>query len=324
MSAKNIVITIVDCREKSGIIKYLSKELETEGVKACFIESGFDSEITDQQFAGVALKHLNDLKVSKEDKENSLYVFFSGIPDVLCYFSKNKYNELLKLCKLNEVIAREQYGAVFFVDGENVEKNSQNKTGAWVGHNHMRIIGRNNDFSNKVKQLKEEILFYLGIPESLEIERKFLIEYPDIKKLESMYNCRGVEIEQIYLVPKEGCNRRIRMRGEKGNYIYYLTEKRKISELVRMETERIICKEEYTKLKEEADSRCKPIVKTRYCLAENDMYWEIDVFPFWNDKALMEIELLREDQSYVLPGCTKVIRDVTREDDYTNRALSMK
>ena len=50
-----------------------------------------------------------------------------------------------------------------------------------------------------MKHLIREIASFLGEPEPLEIERKFLIKYPDIKALENNQNCRKVEIIQTYL-----------------------------------------------------------------------------------------------------------------------------
>jgi CYTH domain-containing protein len=40
----------------------------------------------------------------------------------------------------------------------------------------------------------------------------------------------------------------------------------------------------------DADPSCRPIRKTRYCLTYKNQYFEIDVYPFWNDKAIIEIE----------------------------------
>ena len=33
----------------------------------------------------------------------------------------------------------------------------------------------------------------------------------------------------------------------------------------------------------------KQIRKTRYCLTYESQYFEIDIYPFWNDKAIVEI-----------------------------------
>ena len=54
---------------------------------------------------------------------------------------------------------------------------------AWTGHPHLRVIDNSTNFEDKLKRLLREILPFLGEPEPLEIERKYLIEYPDMKWL---------------------------------------------------------------------------------------------------------------------------------------------
>ena len=73
---------------------------------------------------------------------------------------------------------------------------------AWTGHPHLRVIGNTGSFEDKLKHLVAEIRSFLGEPRPMEIERKFLIEYPDIKWLESLPNCRKVDIIQTYLRPQ--------------------------------------------------------------------------------------------------------------------------
>ena len=59
------------------------------------------------------------------------------------------------------------------------------------------------DFDTKLKRLLKEVVAFLGIPKSLEIERKFLIEYPDIEFLNSIKTCRRIPITQAYLTTPE-------------------------------------------------------------------------------------------------------------------------
>ena len=66
------------------------------------------------------------------------------------------------------------------------------------------------------------------------------------------------------------------------------------------------------------------ISKDRYCIVDNSTYYELDVYPFWNDRATIEIELLSEDQRYQLPKFVKLIREVSSEPDYRNLALAQK
>ena len=49
---------------------------------------------------------------------------------------------------------------------------------------------------------------------------------------------------------------------------------------------------------------------------------EIDVYPFWQDRAVMEIELTDEAEAVALPPEIEIIKEVTRDRRYTNAALA--
>ena len=49
---------------------------------------------------------------------------------------------------------------------------------------------------------------------------------------------------------------------------------------------------------------------------------EIDVYPFWNDKAIAEIELSDENASVEFPPKIKVIKEVTEDEAYKNASLA--
>ena len=155
-----------------------------------------------------------------------------------------------------------------------------------------------------------------------EIERKFLIEYPDIAWLESNANCRKVDIIQTYLLSPAGEDRRVRQWGENGSCRYYETRKHKITDIRRVEIERELTREEYLSLLTEADPSMHPLRKTRYCLTWGDQCIEIDVYPFWDDRATAEIELNDENDPIRFPEELKVIREVTGIDEYKNRTLA--
>ena len=72
----------------------------------------------------------------------------------------------------------------------------------------------------------------------------------------------------------------------------------------------------------DADTTKNQIRKTRYCLVYKNQYFEIDIFPFWKDKAIMEIELNREDQEIEIPKMIKIIKEVTDDERYFNASLA--
>ena len=193
---------------------------------------------------------------------------------------------------------------------------------SWEKHPHLRIIDNSVDFNHKLRRLIAEIRLALGEPEPLEIERKFLVAYPDVQWLASMPDCRRVEISQMFLPAKEGEELRIRRREENGSTIYYKTLKRRVAEHKRIEIEERLTQGEYLSLMMDAEPGARPLNKTRYCLTYEGQYFEIDLYPFWRDRALVEIELSDRDDEIRMPEGLKVIREVTGDPAYKNAALA--
>ncbi len=152
----------------------------------------------------------------------------------------------------------------------------------------------------------------------LEIERKFLIAYPDTNFLDNLKDCAKVKIEQTYLKDRA----RIRKWCENGKTSYIKTVKEKVNELVRIERESNISKQEYEALLYFADPDRNTIVKTRYRYPYMGKVIEIDVFPFWNDRAFLEVELDSENEKFSLPDFIKIIKEVSEDKRYRNSALA--
>lgn len=275
--------------------------------------------------------------------EKILIVCDRGAMDNRAYMNDLEFSQLLAEFETNEVQLRDGYDAVFhmvtaakgaekFYTTENNKARTESVEqaaalddtliAAWTGHPHLRVIDNSTDFEDKLKRLIAEIRSFLGEPEPLEIERKFLIAYPDVKWLNSLPNCRKVDIIQTYLLSNEGDELRVRQRGENGSYIYFKTLKRKISDTSRVEIEERLSQDEYLRLLMEADPTRRPIRKTRYCLTYENQYFEIDLYPFWADQAIVEIELKDENEAIRFPQELKVIREVTDDESYKNVNLA--
>lgn len=280
-------------------------------------------------------------RTMKADK--ILIVCDRGAMDNKAYMNAEEFAAVLAETGRSEVELRDSYDAVFhmvtaakgaeqFYTMENnaaryesaseAVKLDDRLIAAWTGHPHLRVIDNSVDFYHKLRRLVAEIRTALGEPEPLEIERKFLIEYPDLAWLESLPNCRRVEITQIYLPAREGEELRVRQRGENGSYIYYKTLKRHLSDYKRIEIEERLSREEFQRILLESDPIKHPIRKTRYCLTYDSQYFEIDVYPFWDDRAIVEIELSEEDAEVRFPPELKLIREVTGDRAYKNAALA--
>ena len=75
-------------------------------------------------------------------------------------------------------------------------------------------------------------------------------------------------------------------------------------------------------LLKQADPARKPLRKTRYCLTYDNQYFEIDLYPFWKDQAIMEIELCEEDAELNFPAEITIIKEVTDDEAYKNASLA--
>lgn len=158
----------------------------------------------------------------------------------------------------------------------------------------------------------------------MEIEKKFLIKMPDLEWIKANTKVEVAEISQTYLGMKDnGFGDRVRMMTIDGNTKYYHTSKKSVSNMSRIEIESEITKEEYDKYLAKPH-RGNTLLKTRYIIHMNDLKYEIDIYPFWKETAILEIELSSEKQKYEIPEFIEVLGDVTGNKDYSNNSLSNK
>ncbi len=155
---------------------------------------------------------------------------------------------------------------------------------------------------------------------NIETEKKFLIKYPPSELFERLEKS---EIEQIYIVSDGDYDgERVRKRRYRDRTVYTRTGKRRLTAMSAVEDEREISRQEYERLSLSSEAGSSPIIKTRYVLPYRGYDFEIDVYGFWSDRAVMEVELPSEDAEYELPPEIGIIRDVTDDVRYKNHALS--
>jgi CYTH domain-containing protein len=156
-----------------------------------------------------------------------------------------------------------------------------------------------------------------------EIERKYLIRYPDIETLKAQKGVEQWEIVQIYLTTSgPGETRRIRQVVSDGQIRYYKAFKRHLSSVKNEEDEGEIDQMEYIRLSREQEPACKPLGKTRYRIPYAGHVLEFDIYPFWTDRAILEIELESENEGAAIPEYVQIIRDVSDDLAYKNRSLA--
>ena len=359
MKVSKIVITGGPCAGKTTAMSWIQNAFTQKGYAVLFVPETATELITGGVAPWTCGSNIEyqqcQLKLQMEKEkifeqaartmksDKILIVCDRGALDNRAYMDAVEFAAALDFVGASEVELRDSYDAVFHLvtaakgaEGFYTTANNAARTetveeaaalddkliAAWTGHPHLRVIDNATDFEAKMRRLIAEISSFLGEPEPFEIERKFLIEYPDIRWLESIPNAQRIEMIQTYLKSANDDEVRVRQRGMDGSYIYFLTTKRKVSERKRVEIERRLSKEEYLRLLMDADTSRRQIRKTRYCLTYQNQYFEIDVYPFWKDQAIAEIELSDEEMEVRFPEQIRVIKEVTDDASYKNASLA--
>lgn len=158
----------------------------------------------------------------------------------------------------------------------------------------------------------------------LEIERKFLISYPEQTILDQLPDASATEITQSYLKPDDsGFGRRVRKRVFPDHVEYTYTRKKKIAFGERIELEDQITEATYQALLLEADPAHRTISKIRYAIPYQGQILELDLYQFSRDLATLEIELPDINQPVRIPDWVHVLEDVTDQPGYSNFSLSL-
>ena len=253
---KKIVITGGPCAGKSTALSWIYNEYTKKGYSViimpeCATElilAGISSKTLNSQ-----LEFQNTLLESQLFKEELfmrnaqnmesnkvLLVCDRGALDGKAYMSQTDFKRLLKLSGKTEVELRDNYDAVFhlvsvakdapqfyslennkarYETAEEAKQADERTLSAWAGHPHLRVIDNSTDFENKMRRLLKEISSFLGEPNPYEIERKFLIEMPNIEKIKNP-TLKKLEIIQTYLNSHDKEESRIRQRGDGKSYLY--------------------------------------------------------------------------------------------------------
>lgn len=273
-----------------------------------------------------------------------LVIYDRALLDAAAYISEKDFNSVLsKLCLTKSAVIS-RYDAVFhlvtaangapefYTLDNNITRSEtpeqaivldNNIIKAWNGHHHFRVIDNSTDFAGKMNRLIAEICSSIGEPVPIEDEKKFLIEYPDLNLISKQVDITGLDIIQTYLhTANSNVERRIRQRGIGNDFSYYYTEKRQLSNGKRIEFEKKISSKEYLRLLLEANTSLHQIIKKRYCFIYENQYFELDIFPFSNTRAILEIELTGTTREVILPKFIKIIKDVTSDARYKNYNLA--
>ena len=359
MIVQKIVITGGPCAGKTTAMSWIANNLPNKGYRVLFVPETATELIgggLTPWGCGTNLDYQRcqmELQLTKErlfergartmPADKVLIVCDRGAMDNKAYMTDEEFARLCREMDTTEAALRDRYDAVFHLvtaakgamDAYTTANNAARYEtpegavnvddriiAAWTGHPHLRIIDNSSAFEEKLERLLHEILTFLGEPVPLKNERAFLIEYPDVGWLESRKNCRKVEIVQTYLRSAPGEEVCVRQRSADGIQTYYETVKKPLDGSKLVEIEKALTQKEYVKRLADADPTKRTLHKTRYHLTCQGHYYEIDLFPFWLDRALCEIQVSDEAVPVTLPPELTVIREVTDDPAYSNAALA--
>ena len=281
-------------------------------------------------------------RIAEHSDRPVLIVCDRGTMDLKAYMSHEMWNSLMDKLGMSVVELRDaRYDAVvhmstaadgaehYYTLSNNAARSEtpeQARTidsrlkAAWTGHPHLRVVGNDCGFEEKINRVLNEISHVLGIPCHLEIERKYLVDV-----IGEIPNGNVSEIRQTYLVPVEGKERRLRMRGENGHNIYFLTTKIRLAADRSYEMERQIKENSYIELLKEANPDKHTVYKKRCCFLWENQYFELDRFiePHM-EHCLLEIEDAESASSVKLPPFLRIIKDVTGDPEYYNSNIARR
>ena len=193
---------------------------------------------------------------------------------------------------------------------------------AWRAHPNLKVIDNSVDFEDKLRRGIRAIYDCLGMHAPQEAWHKYLIAMPDVARLQKDYAASAIDMMQTYLVGTQpNVVRRIRQQRNGKEYLYFYTEKR-YADKDAWETEKPITQKEYVQYLMEADTALHAVHKTKYRFCVDGRRFEIDIYPFSKDRAILRAELPQSEQSPELPQGITLVREVTGDPAYKNSRLA--
>ena len=145
---------------------------------------------------------------------------------------------------------------------------------------------------------------------------------PDVEKLQTEFSASAIDMMQTYLVKTQpNVVRRIRQQKNGQEYLYFYTEKR-YADKDAWETEKPITQKEYVQYLMEADTALHAVHKTKYRFSVDGQRFEIDVYPFSQERAIMRAELPEGKNAPERLQEIEILREVTGEAAYKNSSLA--
>ena len=126
---------------------------------------------------------------------------------------------------------------------------------AWSAHPNLRIIDNDANFNNKIERALREIYRAVGEVEPMAQKRKYLIAMPDMAAFSHKYRAAAIDMTQTYLaLTNPNIERRVRMQKSGAETLYFYTEKHRMENGEKWDTERPISQKQYEKYLLERDT----------------------------------------------------------------------
>ena len=275
-------------------------------------------------------------------EENVLIIYDRAVLDDKAYITDEEFTQVLSSFGVTEEELLSGYDAVLhlvtcakgaefaynygnaarYESVEEARRMDDRTLRAWSAHPSLHIIDNSVAFEDKINRAIGEIYRILGRPAPDVEKRKYLIRMPDVEKLTADYDAVPVDMMQTYLVQtKPGVERRIRQQKGGKDYLYFYTEKRLSEDGKRWVIERPISEKDYVSYLMECDMSLHPVRKTKYRFNFEGKRFEIDVYPFSAEKAVMFVYGEGLEQA-ALPPELEILKEVTGDADYKNRQLA--
>lgn len=290
--------------------------------------------------AKIKLEEIADEAVSNINAKKILILCERGTIDVKAYTSNRTFEQICKEHNTSEEELKNTYDAVFhlktvakgyreqykqvhiyrredpdtaiYLDDKTIE--------AWSGHSNYRIIDAYPYFEDKIKKLIKEISYLLHEENKTYVEKKYLIKMPDVNQLIKNKHCRKVHVKQHYLIDETKKEQeKIVLRREKNKNFYY-----KVNKKNNVKYSQAIKADDYINKLEDENNKFYHIYKDRYYYIYDSRCIKIDIFPFWKDKAILEVDILNDRESIKFPKFIEVLEEVTTIDSYKNYYLAEK
>ena len=276
---------------------------------------------------------------------NVLVVYDRALLDDKAYISDDEFEQVISKFGLSTQTAMAKYDAVIHLvtcaKGAEFAYNLGNTARtesldhavemddrtllAWSTHPNLKIVDNEVNFERKMDRAVREIFRIVGRPEPMDKKHKYLIAMPDMNQLVVNYGAVPFEMTQNYLVvTNPRIERRIRKQKNGSDYLFFYTEKHLMEDGTMWDTERPISSKEYKKYLLEAEPGLQPVHKVKYRFNRGRQRFELDVYPFSKEKAVMFAYAGNDTDEISLPPEIEILREVTGNPEYKNKTLARR